>query len=113
MAGKEKVTASPITYREEGLAEAQRIVVGARNVQYGGPEENFRRIAIIWGVIKGIEFSDEDVAMMMVALKVARYAANSGFQGDTWIDVMGYGACGYEVGKKFSEQEAPVKNKAE
>lgn len=94
-----------ITYREEVLDEARRIVVGARNTQYGGPEENFRRIAIIWEVIKGVKFSDEDVAMMMVGLKVARFAANSGFQADTWTDVVGYAACGYEVGKKEDEKK--------
>jgi hypothetical protein len=46
--------------------------------------------------------------MMMVGVKVARYANKSGFQPDTWIDVSGYGACGYEVGRKLaaSSQQA-------
>jgi hypothetical protein len=36
--------------------------------------------------------------MAMVAVKVARYASKSGFQPDTWTDIAGYAACGFEVG---------------
>jgi hypothetical protein len=55
----------------------------------------------------GIEFTAEDVAMMMVGLKVARYASKSGFQPDTWIDIAGYAACGYEVGSvQMTKQES-------
>jgi hypothetical protein len=85
--------------RETCLNEAQTIVSGARDAQYGGPEENFDRIAKLWSVIFGIEVTREDVAMAMVAVKVARYASRSGFQPDTWIDIAGYAACGYEVGE--------------
>ena len=85
--------------RETCLNEAQTIVSGARDAQYGGPEENGDRIAKLWSVIFGIEVTREDVAMAMVAVKVARYASRSGFQPDTWIDIAGYAACGYEVGE--------------
>jgi len=50
-------------------------------------------------VIFGIKVTKEDVAMAMVAVKVARYASKSGFQPDTWVDIAGYAACGYEVGE--------------
>ena len=84
--------------RVQALREAATIIAGDRDVQYGGPEENFTRIAKIWSVIVGAEISPEDVAMMMVGLKIARYASKSGFQPDTWIDIAGYAGCGYEVG---------------
>ena len=87
-----------VSPRVEALREAARIISGERNIQYGGPEENFTRTAKIWSVIMGIEFTAEDVAMMMVGLKVARYANHGMFQPDTWIDIAGYAACGYEVG---------------
>lgn len=90
--------------RVEALREAARIISGERDVQYGGPEENFERIAKIWGVILNVEITREDVAMMMVGLKVARYASKSGYQPDTWIDVAGYAGCGYEVGKLEAEK---------
>lgn len=86
--------------RQQCLDEAGRIINGERDKQYGGPEENFDRIAKIWSVLFGIEVTREDVAMAMVAVKVARYASRSGFQGDTWTDIAGYAACGYEVGKQ-------------
>lgn len=92
-----------VTGREACLEEAARIIAGDRDKQYGGPEDNFTRIAKIWSVILGIEITAEDVAMMMVGVKVARYANKSGFQPDTWIDIAGYGACGYEVGEKLTQ----------
>lgn len=87
------------TARERMLAEACDIISGARAKQYGGPEDNFERIAKLWSVIFGIKVTKEDVAMAMVAVKVARYASKSGFQPDTWVDIAGYAACGYEVGE--------------
>ena len=95
-----------LQYRVEALREAAKIISGDRDIQYGGPEENFTRIAKIWSVILGITVSQEDVAMMMVGLKVARYASKSGFQGDTWIDIAGYAGCGYEVGMLDLEKKA-------
>lgn len=92
----------PDSLRVEALREAARIVTGDRDLQYGGPEDNFLRIAKIWSVIFHREFTPEDVAMAMVGVKVARYGAASGFQPDTWIDIAGYAACGYEVGHSGS-----------
>lgn len=80
------------------LAEAAKIISGQRDKQYGGPEENFGRIADLWSVIFDRKFTREEVAMAMIAVKLARHASNSGFQADTWTDIAGYAACGYEVG---------------
>jgi len=93
------------TLRVEALREAARIISGERNKQYGNPEDNFERTAKIWSVILDIEITNEDVAMMMVGLKVARYASKSGFQPDTWVDIAGYAACGYEVGNLENKQK--------
>ena len=97
-------TSEPGTLRVEALREAARIISGERDRQYGKPEDNFKRIAKIWSVTLGIEITNEDVAMMMVGLKVARYASKSGFQPDTWVDIAGYAACGYEVGSLESKK---------
>lgn len=91
--------------RQEALAEAAKIIEGQRDLQYGGPEDNFSRIAKIWSVIFEKEISAEDVAMAMVGVKVARYASKSGFQPDTWIDIAGYAGCGYEVGKILDDNK--------
>lgn len=97
-------TAPTVAPRVEALREAARIIAGDRDVQYGGPEENFTRIAKIWSVLFGREFTTEDVAMAMIGLKMARYASNSGFQPDTWIDIAGYAGCGYEVGQNIDKK---------
>jgi predicted cobalt transporter CbtA len=91
--------------RVEALREAAKIISGERNKQYGNPEDNFERTAKIWSVILGTQITNEDVAMMMVGLKVARYASKSGFQPDTWVDIAGYAACGYEVGSLESNKD--------
>lgn len=102
---EETTTSESTTLRVEALREAARIISGERNKQYGGPEENFERIAKIWEIIFGIPVSNEDVAMAMVAVKVARYASKSGYQPDTWVDIAGYAACGYEVGNLENKQK--------
>jgi hypothetical protein len=88
--------------RVEALREAARLINSDRDAQYGPPTANFARIAtllnVIWEKKLVKPINAEDVAMMMVCVKVGRYAADSGFQPDTWIDIAGYAGCGYEVG---------------
>ena len=91
--------------RVEALREAAKIISSDRNKQYGAPEDNFDRTAKIWSVILGIPISNEDVAMMMVGLKMARYANKGEFQPDTWIDIAGYAGCGYEVGLREDKKK--------
>jgi hypothetical protein len=93
------------TPRVEALYEAARLISSERNVHYGPPSENFERIAKLWSVILRIDVSMEDVAMCMVALKMARYASKSGYQPDTWVDIAGYAGCGYEVGSMESKSD--------
>ena len=88
--------------RVDALRQAAQLIAGDRDAQYGGPSENYDRIAKIWSVIFGIPVTTEDVAMAMVGVKVARYAAHSGFQADTWIDIAGYAGCGFEVGQEIA-----------
>jgi hypothetical protein len=95
------VTELPRIY---ALREAARIINGERDTQYGGPEENFGRIAAIWSAIFKREFTREDVAMAMIGVKLARFASDAGFQPDTWIDIAGYAGCGYEVGQKDGQR---------
>jgi hypothetical protein len=99
-------TAQTVLPRVEALRQAASIIAGDRDAQYGGPEENFERIAKVWSVITKYNFTREDVAMMMVGLKLARYGSKSGFQSDTWIDIAGYAGCGYEVGQLESQNNA-------
>ena len=98
---QEKIT------REYILREAARIVCGDRNEQYGEPEDSFRAIAEFWEtyvrercVSTGADVCilAEDVAMMMVLLKVARTFRET--KADTYIDIAGYAACAAEAEAK-------------
>jgi len=91
-----------MTIREEILDQAKAIVSMDRNVDYGTPEENFEKIAILWGTYLGYNIYAKDVAAMMVLLKVARISTSPGIQ-DHWIDIAGYAACGGEVAPKGKE----------
>lgn len=98
MSQSDEVTQEETPPRVEALREAARLITTERNKQYGPPQENFDRISRLWSVILGKDITEEDVAMCMIALKIARYASRSGYQPDTWIDIAGYAGCGYEVG---------------
>jgi hypothetical protein len=103
-AGKRASEEHTVELRVEALREAATIISSDRNKSYGGPEENFDRIAKLWTMLFGVEFSQEDVAMAMIAVKMARYMnRDGGFQRDTWIDIAGYAGCGYEVGYKAAQ----------
>ena len=58
--------------RANTLEKAKEIVCGHRENEYGSPEDNFKTIADFWSVYKGVEFTANDVAMMMALLKIAR-----------------------------------------
>lgn len=85
--------------REEILNKAKECVCGDRDKQYGEPEDCFELIAKYWEVYlaqKGtlLELFGEDIAAMMVLLKIARNQYKS--KDDNWIDIAGYAACGAE-----------------
>lgn len=88
--------------------EAAIAATADRGLNYGSPEDNFRRIARLWNAhilnrhgdryggdtTIALPLLDEhDVVMMMVLMKVARLE-NQPSHGDSWVDVAGYAACG-------------------
>lgn len=91
--------------RKELLAKATTIVTGERDAQYGGPEDSFGRIAKLWTAYLGTDIGPEDVAIMMMLLKVARLGS-SGYQSmDSWIDIAGYAACGAEIASRGGAEQ--------
>ena len=82
--------------RKECLDEAAKCVLKDRQNQYGGPENNFERIAEMWSAYLGnVRVHSWDVAAMMGMLKLARARFNPKYA-DNWIDLAGYAACGIE-----------------
>lgn len=77
------------------LLEAAMIAVQQRGDEYGSPWQNHERIAVMWTAIIGVEFTPEQVALCLAAMKIARLAHNSDHQ-DSWKDLAGYAATGSE-----------------
>lgn len=96
------------------LSEADKIVNGVRDNQYGNPEDNFKIISRLWSAYlsandKEILISPLDVAMMMSLLKIARIKTGA-FKDDNFIDLAGYSACGGEIASKREYKASDSKN---
>lgn len=84
--------------RAECLDTALQLVNGDRNVQYGDPRADFQRTATMWGAYLGVEIAPHDVAAMMGLLKISRIRWSPA-KADSWIDLAGYAACGWDCAK--------------
>ena len=82
--------------RTELLNKALEIVNGARQENYGSPEQNFARIAAFWTLYLQRHITPADVAIMMILMKTARLQNNVKHE-DSWVDIAGYAANGVEV----------------
>jgi hypothetical protein len=82
--------------RAETLDKAKQCVCGQRENEYGSPEDNFLTIAKLWSAYKDVDFSANDVAMMMALLKIARIRTGTVTE-DSFVDLAGYAACGAEI----------------
>lgn len=88
--------------REKILDAAKEQVNGSRQQDYGTPEDNFQTIADLWMAYKsGYKFSSEDVAVMMMMVKIARIASGN-YKTDNYIDLAGYAACAGEIAERKS-----------
>ena len=90
--------------RKEILDTAIKTVCEDRQDSYGKPEDNFAIIADLWsGYLGGVMLKAEDVAVMMILLKIARIRTGK-YKPDNFIDIAGYAACAAEVaGRQVSE----------
>ena len=76
------------------LMEAHGLVFGERQEDYGHPCEDFARTAKFWNTYLVARFGDpidiqpEDVAMLMILLKVSREANRH--KTDNLVDIAGY-----------------------
>ena len=92
----QSVMVPPDSVREQTLMKAIESITGQREQDYGSPESNFEIIAKLWSAYSGHTFTPQDVAMMMILLKVARIK-NGGGTGDSFVDIAGYAGCGAEI----------------
>jgi hypothetical protein len=95
------------TPRRALLLQAADTIDGDRNETYGGPESSFSTIAELWAsYLEAIGWTPptspgglapHDVAAMLALLKIARIANSGGTHKDSWLDLAGYAACGWET----------------
>jgi len=98
--------------RRQVLTKAKMLINKDRDYEYGDATEAFRDIAKIWNVLIDTDSMDpispQDVAMMMIAMKLVRIK-NKSDHWDSWVDIAGYAALGAEASEKtnwltFGEQ---------
>ncbi len=74
------------------LEDADNIINGVRQDQYGKPEDSFDKIADYWSAYLEHRVSPHDVAMLMILLKIGRIQDKA--TQDTLVDIAGYAAIG-------------------
>ena len=84
-----------MTARREMLDEAAELVDGDRNNQYGDPRQDFQRTATMWSAYLGVDIAPHDVAALMSLLKISRIRWSPDKR-DSWVDLAGYAACGWD-----------------
>ena len=82
--------------RDGILNRAKSIINGERQGTYGDAEDSFQTIADMWSAYLNTEILSEDVANMMILMKVARNSSGV-YKDDNWIDICGYAALGGEI----------------
>lgn len=74
--------------KETILEEANRLVNGPRQRDYGDPALDFGRTAKIWSAILGIEVTPQQVGLCMIGVKLSRQVNKP--QRDNMVDAAGY-----------------------
>ena len=73
------------------LLEAQRLVHGYRNADYGHPLDDFSKTAALWSVILGVPVTPEQAILCMCAVKISRELNRP--KRDNMTDLAGYAEC--------------------
>jgi|DEB0MinimDraft_6_1074348.scaffolds.fasta_scaffold267914_1 hypothetical protein len=78
-------------------------IVGDRTATHGPPELTIQRIALLWGAYLNIEVKPEEVAQMMLLVKIAR--ARQGYSRDHYLDALGYTLIAESMARPWSESK--------
>jgi hypothetical protein len=90
---------------KEILKEANELIAGDRDKDYGDKVENHNNIAKLWSAYLDIKVKAHDVAILMTLLKVARTKLGA-VRKDTYIDMSAYGAIAGEIKFKEPKEES-------
>jgi hypothetical protein len=70
------------------LIEANKLVHGPRQANYGHPLDDFTKTAKMWSAILGIEVKPEQIALCMICVKISR--ETNEHKRDNLVDIGGY-----------------------
>lgn len=82
--------------RAEDVLRTALSVIEQREQQHGEKRHVFDQTRRLWTAYLGIPINAEQVAMMMVLLKIAR-SQNGAFNTDDFVDAVGYAALAGEM----------------
>ena len=94
--------------KEEILVKAKEIISNDRNESHGDAFKNHAEIAEFWNIFldKKLQpmasITAQDVAVMMILLKISRSTQGEKFNIDNFIDMVGYSAIAGEIGDSGS-----------
>jgi hypothetical protein len=86
----------PVAQDDSVCLEAHRLINGERQAHYGSQYVNFGDIADLWSAYLDKPVSRNDVANLMILLKIAR-TKRQGYHRDSYTDVAGYAGCAEKV----------------
>lgn len=93
------------TERRTVLTTADGLIHGDREQDYGRPIDSFRRVAQAFNVVlEGAghpPITPTTAAALLIALKLSRLSGGD-YKLDTWVDLAGYAALGFEVNQQES-----------
>ena len=89
--------------KEEILRQAKELITGDRNDTHGDAYRNHAEIAEFWNIFLDkklkpmASITAEDVALMMVLMKISRNSQGKKSNLDNFIDMCGYAAIAGEI----------------
>lgn len=95
---KNTLSAKDLMPRSKILKEAEYVICGDREEDYGSPQKNFKLVSELWSSYLEKNVDENDVVMMMNLLKIARIRTGEGTY-DCYLDIIGYTALGAEIMK--------------
>jgi hypothetical protein len=85
--------------KTEILRTANEFITKDRQATHGKAEDNFANIGRLWSAYLNHSITPQDVAILMVLLKVVRFKGNPSHV-DNAIDMCGYSALAGEIGQR-------------
>ena len=79
-------------------------IVRDRRAAYGSPDANYHRLSGLWSAVLETDVSALETVLCCIQMKVARLV-NDPLHEDSWIDIAGYAAIGFEISQLLKERE--------